>query len=199
MKFKQWNTGICKLKFPLKCTCSNELSLVNHCSICEIDSISLCNYKGNNSVTNDPCGNDGKVFNLLIYNHCTDDIKQQNTGICKFKSNCYEDPANFDGGNCCKINRLCESKFKSDSSTCETDFIGICDDKDSVTNDQCGDDGKSYVQFLIYNHCKNDSWFTNGYCISGHVQDRIECSDAANITPIHNLHCSSVGLKLKYF
>ncbi|KAN0030252.1 hypothetical protein ACTA71_010013 [Dictyostelium dimigraforme] len=50
----------------------------------------------------------------------------------------------------------------------------------SGTNDQC--DGKSCVQFLIYNHCTNDIWFTNGYCISGHVQDCIDCSDTANIT-----------------
>ncbi|KAN0035840.1 hypothetical protein ACTA71_005131 [Dictyostelium dimigraforme] len=49
-----------------------------------------------------------RVFNLLIYNRCTDDI-QQNTGICKLRSS--------------------PIVIVIKILTCETDFIGICNDK----------------------------------------------------------------------
>ncbi|KAN0047554.1 hypothetical protein ACTA71_001936 [Dictyostelium dimigraforme] len=85
-------------------------------------------------------------------------IKQHNTGICKLKS-----------GPMLIVMKI---------PTCETDFTGICNDK--VTNDQCM--ANHVFNLLIHNHCTNDIWFTNGYCISGHVKDCIDYSDTANIT-----------------
>ncbi|KAN0047499.1 hypothetical protein ACTA71_001881 [Dictyostelium dimigraforme] len=83
--------------------------------------------------------------------------------------NCYEDPVNCDDGNGCKINSIHTHRIPF------TDYVNP-----QVTNDQCM--ANHVFNLLIHNHCTNDIWFTNGYCISGHVKDCIDCSDTANIT-----------------
>ncbi|KAN0045340.1 hypothetical protein ACTA71_005717 [Dictyostelium dimigraforme] len=102
-------------------------------------------------------------------NYCTTDSCSGN-GVCSFSS---PDPlCRSCKSTSCTTTDLCKVQICSaDGSTCETDPIGLCDDKDPCTNDECD---KGICTHLPINDCMacNETFA----CITTEFCDQLVCS-----------------------
>ncbi|KAM9989214.1 hypothetical protein ACTFIY_005261 [Dictyostelium cf. discoideum] len=137
------------------------------------------------------------TLNACQHDIIPDCISCSNIG-CLTTDKCFPKSCSTDGNSCITNIKSCDDNNPCTTDTCYngncfylfiTDCINCggnqCFNIDKCNPTTCAADGKSCVQVPVlcddHNHCTDDSC-SNGYCISNHVPNCIDCSDTACIT-----------------